>query len=297
MTCLQLIELRSDAATCTLAPQFGGAVLDWTVAGQALFRSTPADRRAALSPLDFACFPMVPWSNRIADAKFDYHGEAVRLRPNFPPEPHAIHGTGWEDAWIAIDQTESSATLRLHHAADRRWPWSFHAEQRFALGAPGLTICLSVTNTSERTQPLAFGLHPYFDSAGARLSMQADLVWENDARHLPGVCKQPTGPFLFDGSAPIAGRAVDNCYTGWDGYARIEWAGRALALEITTTMTAAVIYVPSIGNSFCFEPVPHLTDALNRPKAPAPMPQVAPGETIQTEVRFAAVANIKPRRV
>ena len=46
-------------------------------------------------PLQFASFPLVPFSNRIADGRFEWDGEQIEIDPNFAPEPHAIHGVGW----------------------------------------------------------------------------------------------------------------------------------------------------------------------------------------------------------
>ena len=46
-----------------------------------------------------AGFPLVPYSGRIDHGRFTFQGREYRVPPNFPPEPHAIHGEGWMQAW------------------------------------------------------------------------------------------------------------------------------------------------------------------------------------------------------
>jgi galactose mutarotase-like enzyme len=77
----------------------------------------------------------------------------------------------------------------------------------------------------------------------------------------------------------------------WDGRARIAWEGRPLELLITSDLPAAVVYIPKGEDRFCFEPVPHCNNALNREDADPPMPVVAPGEEFTAVIRFEAVAG------
>ncbi len=236
-----------------------------------------------------ASFPLVPWSNRIGSGRFSWAERDIQLTLNFAPENHAHHGVGLDDAWQVEAQSQSSVTLTLEHEPDSRWPWAFSARQVFIVTTDSLTITLSVRNLADIAVPLAFGYHPYFDRQGASLLFKAERVWMNDSQMLPTVAERPTGIFDFAEHGALEGRCVDHCYTGWDGAARIAWEGRPLALAITSGLPAAVVYVPEGGKRFCFEPVPHSTDAINRTDADPHMPIIDPGDSFESGIRMTAV--------
>lgn len=280
--------LHADAAICEIWPETGGSIGRWSIAGQEMFRRATSDATRQPQPLGMGTFPLIPYSNRIGFGRFDWGGQTYHLEPNFHPEPHSIHGTGWTARWTAEQVAADSVVLHYAHLADKHWPWPFEATQHIMLSPDGLTIKLAAKNLSDETVPLAFGHHPYFDSAGATLSFRADQIWQTGPDGLPDYAEQPTGQFDFTNGDPVQGRALDNGYSGWNGKAEICWAGRPLALEIDADMAAAVVYVPDGGDSFCFEPVPHLINALNMPSQEPQMPLVLPGSTYRAQIHFSA---------
>ncbi len=283
-----LVRLEYGAASCAVSPDLGGSLLSWNIHGQNMLREASADALTAGDPLGLASFPLVPYSNRIANGSFVWLGKQIQLTKNFPPEPHSIHGTGWTDAWTISERTMHQCTLALDHAGDDRWPWPFVATQKITLEDEVLEIALCVQNASSETVPLAFGHHPYFDQAGARLTFGAEQVWMSGETGLPTTAMPPSGIFDFASGAAVAGRSVDHCYAGWTGRARIDWAGRPYALEITSDMRAAVVYIPAAGTAFCFEPVPHINNALNLPGQEPAMPAIAAGKEYRSAIRFQA---------
>ena len=82
---------------------------------------------------------------------------------------------------------------------------------------------------------------------------------------------------------------------GVSGPVQISWVGRPLRLEIGSNLPAAVVYVPKGGDSFCFEPVPHINNALNLPGHAPAMPIIAPGERFEAEIDF-KVVSLNPGR-
>ena len=70
------VVLRRSSAQLTLDPQRGGAIREFSCDGRDVLRPTPES--AGDDPLDMACFPMVPFVNRIADGRFDFGGHAFR---------------------------------------------------------------------------------------------------------------------------------------------------------------------------------------------------------------------------
>jgi len=62
---------------------------------------------------------------------------------------------------------------------------------------------------------------------------------------------------------------------------------REYALEIDSDLPHAVVYTPADEDYFCFEPVPHINNALNR--ADGDMPIIAPGDSYTASITFRAV--------
>lgn len=267
----------------------GGTLLGWQHHGQPLVRSALPTVLTCTQPVDSASFPLVPYSNRIADGRFCWDDRPVGIRPNFAPEPHAIHGVGWRARWRLDAIGRGSAVMSMHHAGNADWPWPFLARQRIVLAAGVLSLELEARNLAEIAVPLGFGHHPYFDARGANLRFEAQAVWRNTVAHLPDRREPPHGDFDFADGGQVAGRSIDNCYEGWNGLAAIGWDGLPwrLALSASAALPCAVVYIPRGEAYFCFEPVPHTNNALNLPDA-APVPVVAAGASFRATIRLAA---------
>lgn len=286
----QLVTLKAGAAECTLCPDVGGSIVSWSIDGQDMLRRADDAAIASVDPLQFASFPLVPFSNRIADGRFEWDGEQIEIDPNFAPEPHAIHGVGWKMPWEISEQSETRSVLSFDHKADSRWHWPFSATQTITLREDTLEIALEAVNLCNEPTPLAFGHHPYFDQQNAFLAFQADQVFMSDADGLPTCSKTPTGSFDFAKGECVAGNDIDHCYGGWSGDARIIWQGRPLGLVITSNMPAAVVFIPKGGDAFCFEPVPHINNALNRPDDKPTMPVIPPASSYRSAILMTAIA-------
>jgi aldose 1-epimerase len=181
--------------------------------------------------------------------------------------------------------------LTLIHRADAGWPWPFEARQRVTLGERELTLDLIAVNTAARPVPLSFGMHPYFPQSGASLRFAASAVWLAGEDGLPRERVEPHGKFDFSSPMPVEQVDLDNCYTDWSEPACITWAGQPLGLEVSASrsLPAAVVYVRSDAQGFCFEPVAHINNALNLPGRQPAMPIIAPGAAFRATVRLRAV--------
>ena len=104
----------------------------------------------------------MPFSNRVADRRFGFRGEVYELPANFPSEPHAIHGQGWEHAWTvaASDAPPRGPGASRTGSPARRF--DYRARQTLALGDRGLDLTLEVTNAGAGPMPAGLGVHPYF---------------------------------------------------------------------------------------------------------------------------------------
>ena len=258
-----------------------------------MLRTAGAVSIAAGDSFGMASFPLVPFSNRIGNGTFEWDGNFITLARNFPPEPHAIHGVGFSCPWRCTARTSDSALLTLIHQPDAGWPWAFEAQQRITIAQRELKLDLMAVNLAPRAVPLAFGHHPYFPKAGAHLSFHARDVWLVGDDGLPSERVKPFGKFDFSQPTSVEGIEVDHCFSGWTGPARVEWPDKPWALEICASpaLPSAVVFIRNGDDGFCFEPVPHINNALNLLDREPAMPVVAPGESFCASIRLRAVVR------
>src|SRR5262249_4764124 len=142
----------------------------------------------------YACYPLVPYSNRIAKAELDWAGRVHELARNFGDHPNSIHGVGWQRPWPVEARDEGSALLPFDHvAADSdalAWPWTFRATQSFVLavdeGIATLAARITISNTGTEAFPFGLGFHPFFPrTPESELGFHADGVWQTDSTQLP----------------------------------------------------------------------------------------------------------------
>ena len=275
------ITLSAGDWRTRLAPGLGGAVLDLTWRGRPVFRPTPP---GATDILETACFPLVPYANRIADGRFSFGGREVSLPilPRFAP--HALHGDGWLNAWTVTGRDERSVRMTLERTGrEGGWPWPWRAEQTLTLTEDGLTIRLSILNTGDAVMPAGLGLHPYFHrSPDARLTLSATGIWLTDEREIADRLAPPSALVDWSGGAALADAPfVDHAYAGWDHQARIDADAGHLIMTASPNAGWAHVYAPEGESFFCVEPVTHRPDAIHAPAGEATgLVELAPGEAL-----------------
>jgi aldose 1-epimerase len=266
---MRLIEIAAGELRATIAPEIGGALSELSLAtpdaSVALLRpATPAALRDR-DPLGVGSFPLVPFSNRIENGRYDFAHQSYRFEPNLLPHPHPLHGHGWRRPWKVIEASARSAVLELDYQGDD-WPSRYRARQVFELSPEGLTLRIAISNTGDRPMPAGIGLHPYFPrTPRVRLSARLPDVWLAREDKIPIRLERTPGAWDFSTGRSLDGVELDHCFSGWDGYARIDWPEHEIALEIESERVFGhvVIYVPGGADFFCFEPVSHANDALN----------------------------------
>lgn len=279
-----MILLRHDGFELGLVPDAGGSV--------ALFRHEETELlRTALSrsPTDMSAFPLFPFSGRIGRGRFSWRGREVQLRPNFPPEPHAIHGQSWLAEWDTVAVTPDRALLRYVHAGDD-WPWSYRAEQQFRLGPGGLTLDLSLTNLSEEPMPGGLGWHPYFPAAGAVIEADTAAVWETGTDMLPRLPRAPLPSEQLKGGVPVSRLALDTPFSTASRPVALRWPAqrRIIRLLPDESLQFLIVYTPPGSDYFCVEPVSHIPDMVNldAPASQTGLTVLAPGETLTGQLRL-----------
>jgi aldose 1-epimerase len=275
----ETIELSAGSARVVIAPAIGGSIAAFQCGGEKILRPTPERALAEGAVRDFACFPLIPFSNRIADATLHWAGREYGLTRYLDAEPHAIHGNGWQRAWSVTRREPSRLAIELEHDASgaraREWPFPYRARQRFALIADALAVTLElgldIENTGGDAFPFGLGWHPYFGRDGeTELGFEASEVWYTDPSRLPTRLDAVPPQWNFDPPRPVAATTLDNCFAGWQPPATVRWPARKLTAKIAAGRACdyLVVFVPSDkseGRSFfAVEPVTHMTDAFNR---------------------------------
>jgi aldose 1-epimerase len=285
------VTLRSGPLGVVLSPAVGGAIARFwleRMTGSAvdLLRATPDAALARRDPWATACFPLVPWSNRIREGCFAFGGRTVSLPPNRPPDRHTIHGHGFQAGWTVVDLDPALAVLEYAHAPDA-WPWAYRAVQRVALTPVRLELELTLTNEDDAPMPAGLGWHPYFPrTPETTLTARVRGLWLTDAELLPLTRVAPP-PDRDPGRGLAVDRvALDNAFVGWDGQAVVAWPERRawLGLAAGGPLGTLVVYTPPGESFFCAEPVSHVTDAFNLAAAgltDTGMLTLAPGESVR----------------
>jgi len=276
--------LQAGGLRLDFDPELGGAILGLSRDGEALLRPTP---EGATDVLETACFPLVPYANRIGNGRFTFAGRTAALSRNMAGQAHPLHGDGWRAAWRVEARGDDSAALVFEPAATE-WPWRYRARQTFRVAPDSLTVELAVTNLDTEPGPFGLGLHPYFPhSAAARLTADTRGLWLASDDLLPAE-HVAVSPWIA--GAPLRStRLLDHCHTGWGGEARLDLGpGRpSLTLTASPELGWLHLFAPPDQDFFCVEPVSHAPDAVNMVDPVANGIRVlAPGETLATWTRL-----------
>jgi aldose 1-epimerase len=276
----EVLVLQDEAMRLTLAAQVGGSIRELTWRGADILRPAPAV--ATDDPFEMACFPMVPFVNRIARGCFVFNGRTVCLPPNWSADPHPLHGQGWLAPWTVAAASASAATLTFEGGGDD-WPWRYRCEQRFELAHSALSVELSVQNMSTGDMPAMLGLHPYFpDATRAQLHARLPQVWRTDGNALPLEESATPPEWRFDPPRALRSVTLDHCLSGWDGVAELRWPHRFLTVR-AAHCSHLHVYTPPGCDFFCVEPQSAAPGALGRGEATV----VSPGERFAIAVSFA----------
>lgn len=285
---VERIVMRNASLLAEIVPQVGGGLarLDWLGSGEPapLLRALPADAPGVPTPSQLACFPLLPWSNRMAPSGFAFEGRQYVPAPNRAGEPCPIHGDAWQQAWQVAERSDTAVRLTL--ARPGATPFSYEAGLRYSLDGAALVVEVEVRNTGAAALPFGIGLHPWMpDPQGARLQAGAAGVWFSGPDKLPRERRAAPAHWRFDAPGALPQDGVDHVFDGWPGQARIAWPARGVALELDADMDCFILYVPPGRDFFCFEPVDHPINAHNLPGRPG-LTVVAPGATLRRRCAF-----------
>ncbi|HSH89753.1 MAG TPA: aldose 1-epimerase [Ramlibacter sp.] len=283
-----MVRLQAGALVCELEPQLGGCISALWLDQVPVLRSTVAGKLA--SARQSGSYPLVPFSNRIAQATLQWQGTQHPLVRNNAPEPHAIHGVGWQRPWEVLEQEEHFALLSYEHPADAAWPFAFDSSQTLRLAGNALELTLSITNQSQGPAPAGLGWHPFFvKRPGSRISFEATGRWEMGADMLPTE-QRPTQGL----DADCTSLEIDHCFDGWSGVAQLR--DEVLDMRISSSLKRLVVFTNAQRDSIAIEPVSHVNNALSLVQA-GDDPQALGVSVLQPGESITAQMTIEVRKV
>jgi aldose 1-epimerase len=279
-----MVQLKAGSMVCEIEPQLGGCIAGLWLGGTPVLRSAPA---AGLnSARQSGSYPLVPYSNRIAQARLQWQGTLYPLVRNNGQEPHAIHGIGWQRPWDLLESDDRYALLSHEHRADAAWPFAFDASQTFRLRDDSLEMTLSLTNQSAQPAPAGLGWHPFFmKRARSHLSFNSTGRWEMGEDKLP-THRVPSGGI----DADCAALDVDHCYDGWRGEVRLR--DDLFDIRIGSNLTRLVVFTTPDRDCVAIEPVSHVNNAMalaasGQDPAGLGLATLQPGESLSAQMTIA----------
>ncbi|MGE6784837.1 aldose 1-epimerase [Ensifer adhaerens] len=259
-----VLLLENDERLAVEVSPLGGAILSARWRGTPVLAPTPTPGLASQVFGAEACFPLVPFGNRIEANLFQFEDREYRLEAN-TTDPLVLHGDGWLERWSVLRRDRQSVTFRFRQEASVATPFAYEAAETIVIDGPRLILSLSITNRADQALPYGLGFHPYFPrTPETRLVARAGRYWSEREGHLPDRPGPIPQTMNFASGSPLPPGWLNNALDGWDGRARIEWpeARLAVSLEADAHFQFFVLYSPSAASSFfCFEPMSHRPNA------------------------------------
>lgn len=268
----RVVDLESATWRVGILPRSAGAIAYAKVLVDGVWRDLlrPTKGTQLDSPTACSSFPLIPWSNRVAEARLTFAGRTWQL-PRTSPDGTAMHGSVLPFGFEVLERTRDSVRLRLdsRDVVGMGFPWAFSTELAVTLTADGLSVTTTVTNVDVEAFPAGFGHHPYFvrsltpDCGEPQLEIPVTAGYALESAMAVGEAGPVPARADYSTLRPLGGRFVDDCLTGrMPGPVRIVYPGaRVDGSDVEVRITADdvyshwVVYVPVQRAYFAVEPV------------------------------------------
>ena len=310
------ITLALDDIALSIRPQIGCSIASLAIKPTHLgdqwvpvLRTMP---ESSTNASDAGSFVMLPWTNRIKDASFNFADQTHPLRSN-ADDGTAIHGVGRDLPWDITDRSPISARFVLDSRSfppeSINYPFKFGAVQRFEIAPNQVEMDLSITNLDDHPIPVGCGHHPYIHRHLASPNDDLTITLDVQGRYPADGCIPVGAPInddichaLADGR-PIGNPGLDDVFSGFGGSAIFDWDQSQIRMTMTcsSNMNHLVIYAPRTADGspdefVCIEPVTMVNDGFNalangNPSTDAVM--LEPQQTLRTRMtlRFESTSD------
>ncbi|MEP7293650.1 MAG: hypothetical protein ABI835_17820 [Chloroflexota bacterium] len=214
-------------------------------------------------------FIMLPWCNRLRDARFRYNGMDYQLEPS-SGDGTAIHGTVRRLPW-RVASAESTRLVTTFHSIDYQainFPFMFSAQAEFRLDGVDFVMTLTLKNEDVQPFPAGFGHHPYFvrdpeNRVQVEIPCDSRFVLVNA---LASAAPVPVTPETdFRALRPLGTRVYEELLSGrlGDLAARIVYPQVSLAMRADDLFRHLLLFAPEGKPFFAIEPMSNANDGFN----------------------------------
>lgn len=212
-------------------------------------------------------FIMLPWANRLRDARFRYQGEEYQLQPS-SEDGTAIHGTVRRLPW-RVASAEPTRAVNIFHSIDYEdinFPFLFSAQAEFRLDGTDFILVLTLKNEDTQPFPAGFGHHPYFvrdDVVQVEIPCDKRFELVNTIASAPPV---PVTPALdFRALRPLGDGVFGELFSRrlGDLAARIAYTQVSLAMFADDLFKHVLLFAPEGKSFFAVEPQTNANDGFN----------------------------------
>ena len=287
---MQKRKLSCGDMQVEVRPDLGASIERFVWRGIDIFRPVPADS----SVREMGYFPLTPYSNRIGHGHLPGQGQ---LRLNVLPQPHSLHGFGWERTWQVVSHAPHALQMSLTHASNEDWPFDCEKRCEITLDDAALQVRLTLRNTDARSMPVGLGFHPFFPiDPATRLITQVSGMWQTEnwlpVRHL-ALSEQDLA--FTTGQQGVVDWTVDNCFTGWNGSAMLDYANHCVTISADPACGFLQCFQPGDGRPFIsLEPISHVPNAhqlAEQGHTATGLRWLASGESFSVGMRIAPTAK------
>lgn len=241
-------------------------------------------------------FLMLPWANRIKDARFHFRGHDYQLQAT-TAEGMAIHGVTRGLPWQVEKASKSRVEMTFDSAdfSDLNFPFQFSARQEVSIEGCDLNVAVTLTNADAKAFPAGFGHHPYFvrDAANAvQIEIPCDqrFVLEKLVAVDPPTDLTPETDFRQ--RRLLGTRYYEELYTARQSQmlaARVFYPELTVALLADPLFEQVMFFAPEGKPFFAIEPQSNANDGFNlydRGVAGNGVFVLEPGESKSGMIRF-----------
>jgi aldose 1-epimerase len=279
---------RHGAALIGLEQTIGGAIhqLADGYRDSAEIESRPSSRYAI----------MVPFANRIDDARYTFDGQSYDLQPGVQGAERAarhgfVRGVDFDITVLHADAQSAQVTFTtsvIRPGKFAGYPFAIDLAVTFALDASGVSLTARMRNVGDKAAPCFFGWHPYFRIGEGgietwELEIPATTLVRTNADFIPlpgdeAYQSLDNAPRALDfrKAKAIGATEINHGYAhlvyGKDGRARTRLRDPASGIRVSVWQEKGVLLAftadtvtRDVRRSVALEPMESMSDAFNRP--------------------------------
>jgi aldose 1-epimerase len=218
-----------------------------------------------------ASFIMLPWCNRLRDARFRFEGREYALQPS-SADGTAIHGTVRRLPWQVASAEPLRVVTTFDSAAQEpdkiNFPFRFSARSEFRLDKRDFVTTLTLRNEDSQPFPAGFGHHPYF-VRDADNRVQIQIPCDEHFELVDALASAPPVPLPpeldFREVRPLGTRVYEHLLTtrANDLAARIVYPEASVSMLADPLFRHVLLFAPEGKPFFAIEPQSNANDGFN----------------------------------